>query len=160
MRCDSQNLWSTLFQDLSASPATAYYLFFVPQGESVAKRHMELAFFYARAFKARIYRNYHFLSVWSHAASALKELKALGYTTRSAERDLIRSSQIRISILQLKRVMLNELCQDLSKYLSRALAASVRYGPYFDVEWVRPFHAFRISLVLNHLNQGWIHGRQ
>ncbi|KIM90578.1 hypothetical protein PILCRDRAFT_1847 [Piloderma croceum F 1598] len=135
MRCDFKSLWDVLFDDLAASPATAYYIFFVTQGERTTKRYTEMAFFYARAFKARIYRNYHFLSVWTYAAGALKELKDLGYTTRSAERDLIKSSQIRTLILQLKGVMMTELCQDLSKYISRALAASALYGPYFDVEW-------------------------
>jgi hypothetical protein len=151
MRCDLKSLWNTLLDDLAASPATAYYLYFVTQGESTTRRRGEMAFFYTRAFKARVYRNYHFLSVWTYAAGVLKELKALGYTTRSAERDLIRNSQIRTLLLQLKGVMFRELCHDLSNYISRSLAASVRYGPYFDVVWVRSFHAFQISRILNHV---------
>ncbi|KAJ6631343.1 hypothetical protein B0H10DRAFT_1978327 [Mycena sp. CBHHK59/15] len=139
MRTDAKYLWEKMSEDLSNGPSTALFTYFVTADEEPSaeapKRMLEFSFFHSRAFKSRVYHAYHFLSVWTYIGKAFKELKSLGYTTRSAEQDILRKPKIRNLILQIKEVCLQELCQDLSHYFRRALASSARYGRFFDVEW-------------------------
>ncbi|KAJ6593179.1 hypothetical protein B0H19DRAFT_1089253 [Mycena capillaripes] len=137
MRSDENYLWDKVFENLSSSPGSAVFSYFVTmdKGPSPPKRIQEFAFFYGRSFRAELYHAYHFLSVWTWVGKAFKELKDLGYTTKTAERDILKNPKIHTLMLQIKGVCLAELCQDLSHYFRRALASSARYGRYFDVEW-------------------------
>ncbi|KAJ6534024.1 hypothetical protein DFH09DRAFT_1180889 [Mycena vulgaris] len=136
MRTDPNYLWDKINEDLGSGPGTAVFVYFVTADNSPApKRVQELSFFLGRAFKAQVYHVYHFLSVWTWIGKAFKELKSLGYTTKTAERDILKNPKIHSLILQIKGVCLAELCQDLSHYFRRALASSARFGRFFDVEW-------------------------
>ncbi|KAF8161784.1 hypothetical protein K438DRAFT_1731517 [Mycena galopus ATCC 62051] len=137
MRTDENYLWHKLFDTFSHGPGTALFSYFVTmdKGPSPAKRMSEFPYFYGRAFRAEVYHAYHFLSVWTWVKKAFEELKGLGYTMKSAERDILKNPKIHTLILQIKGVCLTELCQDLSNYLRRALASSARYGRYFNIEW-------------------------
>lgn len=139
MRTDANYLWHKIFENQSHGPGTALFSYFVTldKGPSPPKRITEFSLFYGRAFRAEVYHAYHFLSVWTWVAKAFEELKSLGYTTKTAERDIVKNPKIHNLILQIKGVCLTELCQDLSNYFRRALASSARYGRYFDIEWVR-----------------------
>ncbi|KAJ7496585.1 hypothetical protein FB451DRAFT_1208148 [Mycena latifolia] len=136
MRTDADYLMDKINEDLSNGPGTALFIHFVTADDTPApKRVEEFAFFHGRAFKAQVYHVYHFLSVWTWISKAFKELKNLGYTTKTAERDILKNTKIHNLILQIKGVCLAELCQDLSHYFRRALASSARFGRFFNVEW-------------------------
>ncbi|KAJ7125413.1 hypothetical protein C8R44DRAFT_783046 [Mycena epipterygia] len=137
MRTDPDYLWDELEEELHNSPGAAIFCTFVTSEQCIAapKRVEDYGFFYGRAFKARVYHVYHFLSVWTWIGKAFKEMKTLGYTTENAETEILKKPKIHTLIHQINGVCLRELRQDLSRYFHRALASSAQYSRFFHVEW-------------------------